>query len=127
MRIDNQVTNGPRLVVDDKILDVADVSVLGVDVTTRHRLRAAEMRILVSLTTRCFRPSITPARRVRTQPPCIRAAPVPWPAVIRVIIPVILPRDRSVGRESRAFLDLSFGQVDRYDLATFVSGVQRVR
>src|SRR5665213_2625131 len=126
-RVDNQVANSPRLVVDDKILNVADLSVLCLDITTRHRQGATEMRIVVLVDTRGFRPSRRSARRVGAQPPWIRTAPVPWPAIISVIIPFILARDRPVGSERRALLDLRPGQVHRNDLADLVSRVQGIR
>ena len=51
-RINNQVPNCPRLVIDDKVPDVANLAVLGLDVVASHVCGATEMRILVCRATR---------------------------------------------------------------------------
>lgn len=54
--IDNQVTNDPCLVVDDKILDVPDLTVQGLDGMPSYILCAAKMRILMSVVKSRFGP-----------------------------------------------------------------------
>jgi len=50
LRINDQIPNRPRFVVDDEIRDVTDLSIQRLDVIAAHGLSTAQMRIALFLT-----------------------------------------------------------------------------
>src|ERR1022692_4942858 len=127
-RIDNQVADSPRLVINDKVINVADLSVPGLDCTASYILRAAEVRIVAfRITTTGFGPSTLPTVRVGGAPPHVGATPISRPAVIGVVLHFVLARDWFVGIQGWTVLNLLSGQVHRDYLVILTGRVQSVR
>jgi hypothetical protein len=44
--VNNEIANGPSLIINDEIFDMANIAVQSLDVVTAYRVRAAQMGIL---------------------------------------------------------------------------------
>ena len=126
-RIDNQVTNRLRVVINDEILNVTDTIVQSLDGIASDLFHAAEMRIVACRAAHILGPAnrFAPGKGIRA--PCVRPHPVPWPVVIGIVVPLILPRDWSIGLDGRTVLNLLFSKGNRDHLIVVVGFVQYVR
>src|SRR6266508_731337 len=124
-RVDDEVADGPRLVVDEKVFHVAEVAVGRLDVVAHHVARAAEIGVhaltlagehllfdLVRLQ-RCDRHAgvrEVGGARVRDLTPAERSDPVIGIAVVPGVIDLQIPVDGPIGVDRRAVLDLILRQ-----------------
>ena len=104
-------TNYLRLVIDDKVLDVANLTVSGLDVAASHIMRAAQMCIPHLLTLLGFSPLFVVTYDIRIRSPNVWDT-IHRPSVILVVCIFELPRDRLVAVQSRTVLNPLFGQID---------------
>src|SRR5664280_2449715 len=127
MCIDDEITNRPRLVIDDKILDVANLAVQGLDVITTHSMSAAQMVIPRFPTLVGFPPFFTVTHNAGISSPTVWAAPIHRVSIIPVVGLLELSRDGLVTVQGWTVLDLLFGQIDGDVLLFFHHGDPRIR
>src|ERR1700677_3389988 len=85
MCIDDQITNRPRLVIYDKIRDVADFAVDGLDMIATDRISAAQMRVPRFATLVGFPPFFRVTHNVGIRSPHVRAVPIRRPLMIPIV------------------------------------------
>src|ERR1039458_1167257 len=93
MCIDDEITNRPRLVIDDKILGVAKLAVQGLDVMATHIVSAAQMGIPRFLTLGKFFPFFTVPHHVGISSPHVWPAPIHRQSIIPIVGLLELSRD----------------------------------
>src|SRR5262245_11314820 len=116
-RVDDHVADRPRLGVDEKVLDVADVAVGRLNVVAHHIARAPEIGIRVLplprrhlLLERRRRGRRDRQDRIGQLAPAIGTEPVVRIAVVLRECDLTLAVDRTIGVDRRAILDLLLGQ-----------------
>ena len=125
--IHDEITKRPRLVVNDKIFDVANLAVQGLEMVARHLVGASQMAIPCFRTFGEFSPLVTVALNVRIISPHRGTAPIRRPTIITVVVILELPGHGLVTVQGRTVLDLLFGQINRKMLLAFDHAVQRIR
>ena len=126
MRVHNQVANRQHFVIRHKIRDVTDLSVPGLNRAAGYIFCAAQMRVITFFMTSGFGPSPL-SLRVSGSAPHIRAVPVYWPTIERVILHLVLSGDWFVGVQGWTVLNLLLGQIDGNGLVIRPSRIQCVR
>src|SRR3989339_1953029 len=95
-RINYQVTNRPCLVIDDKIIDVANLTIFSLDMMTAHIMRTAQIGIPPLLRSDGFLLAFRVSHEVRAGTPWVTAVPIRWPPIISVVCLFELSRNRLV-------------------------------
>src|SRR2546422_3030161 len=98
-RVYDQVANRPRVIVDEQILHVADLTVLRFDMMTNHRVATAQVAVIRSslwlspVALQFLGDSVfgSQAARVRAHAPQARAAPVVRVPVVFEVVGFVLP------------------------------------
>ena len=109
MGVNDEITNRPGLVIDDKILDVANLAIQGLDVMAAHTESAAQMGIPSFLVLGGHFPLFRVTHQVRIISPRERAAPIRRVAIMTVECLFILVGDGLVTVQRGTVLDLLFG------------------
>ena len=109
MGVNDEITNRPRLVIDDKILDVANLAVQGLDMMAADTVSAAQMGIpTFPVLGGCF-PLLGVTHQVGIISPAEGADPILRVAVMPVVGLLELVGDRLVGVQGGTILNLLFG------------------
>ena len=127
LRIDHQVVNALVGILNEEVVDVANLAVARMNIVPGDRFDAAKMRIVVTsigggnvfrATTgslqRQRRHGAAPVTKTETVTTHVKARTPVWaPTIVIVDIGLYLPRHGTIGIDIRAVLDLLLGQSNR--------------
>src|SRR5665213_1221227 len=114
MRVNDEITNRPRLVINEEIRGVANLAIQGLDMMAAHAVSAPQMVIPFFLMPVRFFPLITVthftvAHKIRISSPTVGAAPIRWVSIMSVVSLLELVGDGLVSVQRGTVLDLLFG------------------
>src|ERR1017187_4620549 len=92
-RIDDEIANRPGLVINDKIINVANNAIFGFYVIASYIGSAAQMRVPAPLGFGAVLPLLAIARNVRIGAPHVWTAPIHRPAIVSIVRFLELPCD----------------------------------